>query len=438
LKVKVENVGMDNMKKRLLLVEDEAILAMAERQELEQIGYSVHHVTSGEKAVESALGLTSEYDLILMDINLGPGIDGTQAAEQILNKKDIPVVFLSSHTEPEVVEKTEKITSYGYVVKNSGITVLDASIKMAFKLHDAYIRYNKRNQELYAIAEALEEANEELTCTEEELRKRETSLSESDNRFRSVLQLVPDMISIHDPDMNILYSNWRSFAEVPESKRNIHTKCYTTYRNLDDICPDCLAKTVLKTGKPLRKEMKIPEGIWVDVRAIPVVDENNNVTMFVEWVRDITDEKRTLEKLQHSEEEHRRLFETMSPGVVYQSADGTIISANPSAEKLLGLTADQMNGKTSMDPRWKMIDEEGNDVPGSEHPTMLALTTGKTAGPVDRAVFIPEKNDYVWLSITATPLFHPGDEQPYQVYAVFEDITKRKRAEDRLRKKSSF
>ncbi len=40
-----------------------------------------------------------------MDINLGPGIDGTQAAEQILNKKDIPVVFLSSHTEPEVVEK---------------------------------------------------------------------------------------------------------------------------------------------------------------------------------------------------------------------------------------------------------------------------------------------------------------------------------------------
>jgi len=51
-----------------------------------------------------------------------------------LSKNDIPVVFLSSHTEPEIVEKTERITSYGYVVKNSTITVLDASIKMAFKL----------------------------------------------------------------------------------------------------------------------------------------------------------------------------------------------------------------------------------------------------------------------------------------------------------------
>ena len=63
-------------------------------------------------------------------------MDGTQAAREILKEKDIPVVFLSSHTEPEIVEKTEKITSYGYVVKNTGIVVLDASIKMALKLFD--------------------------------------------------------------------------------------------------------------------------------------------------------------------------------------------------------------------------------------------------------------------------------------------------------------
>ena len=72
-----------------------------------------------------------------MDINLGAGIDGTEAAAIILGQRDLPVVFLSSHTEPEVVAKTEKITSYGYVVKNSSITVLDASIKMAFKLFEA-------------------------------------------------------------------------------------------------------------------------------------------------------------------------------------------------------------------------------------------------------------------------------------------------------------
>ncbi len=124
-------------KKKILLVDDEAIIAMHEKQQLENAGYSIKYVMSGKDAVQQALNKDMNYDLILMDINLGSGIDGTQAAEEILKEKDIPVVFLSSHTEPEIVEKTEKITSYGYVVKDSDITVLDASIKMAFKLFQA-------------------------------------------------------------------------------------------------------------------------------------------------------------------------------------------------------------------------------------------------------------------------------------------------------------
>ena len=118
----------------LLLVEDEVIIAMSEKMELENYGYTVHYVTTGEKAVQTVLDNILPVDLILIDIDLGSGIDGTQAAEKILTIKDIPVVFLSSHTEPEIVEKTERLTSYGYVVKNSGIVVLDASIKMAIKL----------------------------------------------------------------------------------------------------------------------------------------------------------------------------------------------------------------------------------------------------------------------------------------------------------------
>src|SRR6056297_4118359 len=111
-------------KKTVLLVEDEVIIAMMEKMEMEKYGYIVHHVTTGENAVQTILKEDFKIDLILMDIDLGPGIDGTQAAAEILKHKDIPIVFLSSHTEPEVVEKTEKITSYGYVVKNSGETVL--------------------------------------------------------------------------------------------------------------------------------------------------------------------------------------------------------------------------------------------------------------------------------------------------------------------------
>jgi len=132
---------------RILLVEDEALLGMSEKMQLEKYGYAVRIVSSGEQAIE-AVRSSSDIDLILMDINLGNGIDGTQAAEIILRDHDIPVVFLSSHTDPEVVEKTEKITSYGYVVKNSNVTVLDASIKMAFKLFDAKIAAQQNAESL--------------------------------------------------------------------------------------------------------------------------------------------------------------------------------------------------------------------------------------------------------------------------------------------------
>jgi GAF domain-containing protein/CheY-like chemotaxis protein len=127
---------MDIRGKRILLVEDEVIIAMMEKQELETMGYSVDFVSTGESAVKSVEAGESSYDVILMDIDLGKGKDGTQAAEEILKEHDIPVVFLSSHSEPEIVGKTEKITSYGYVLKDSSFVILDASIKMALKLFD--------------------------------------------------------------------------------------------------------------------------------------------------------------------------------------------------------------------------------------------------------------------------------------------------------------
>ena len=144
----------DKGQRSLLLVEDEFMLGMAEKKELEEYGYTVSIENSGEKAIQACKeGKT--FDLILMDIDLGLGIDGTDAAETILASREIPIVFLSSHTEPEIVGKTEKITSYGYVVKSSSITVLDASINMAFKLFEANRKLRITNGKLEATMDAL-------------------------------------------------------------------------------------------------------------------------------------------------------------------------------------------------------------------------------------------------------------------------------------------
>ncbi len=138
--------------KTILLVEDEALIALSEKAMLEGHGYTVLLARSGEQAVALAES-GAILHLILMDINLGAGMDGTEAAQIILAKRDIPLAFLSSHTEREVVDKTEGITSYGYIVKNSGETVLLASIKMAFRLFDARSELRDREEHYRSLFE---------------------------------------------------------------------------------------------------------------------------------------------------------------------------------------------------------------------------------------------------------------------------------------------
>jgi len=152
-----------------------------------------------------------------------------------------------------------------------------------------------------------------------------------------------------------------------------------------------------------------------------------------ELEEEIVERKQAEEALGESEEKHRTLFETMIQGAVYQDAEGNIFSANRSAEKLLGLSLDQMQGRTSIDPRWKSIHEDGSDFPGEKHPSMVALNTGRRIENVIMGVFNPEEECHRWININAVPQFREGETKPYQVYTTFHDITERKQAEESLR-----
>jgi len=92
-----------------------------------------------------------------------------------------------------------------------------------------------------------------------------------------------------------------------------------------------------------------------------------------------------------------------------------------------------MQGRTSTDPRWKAIHEDGSDFPGETHPSMIALKTGKEVRNVVMGVFNPNSEKNRWININALPQFKRGETKPFQAYTTFEDITERKRAEEALR-----
>jgi two-component system, sensor histidine kinase PdtaS len=141
--------------KTILLVEDELIIAMNETKILEKYGYSVVTARTAEESVQTAA--RGGVDLILMDIDLGAGrMDGTRAAQEILKNREIPIVFLTSHAEKEMVDRVKGITRYGYVLKNSGEFVLAEAIIMAFELFEAHNNLKMKEIEAREIVDNLD------------------------------------------------------------------------------------------------------------------------------------------------------------------------------------------------------------------------------------------------------------------------------------------
>src|SRR5689334_2000925 len=101
---------------KILIVEDEFILAINLQESLESLGYSsVDIVDTAEAAIEKATQLRP--NLILMDIRLRGEMDGIQAAEQIWNRLQIPVIYVTGHSDKSTVERATLTSPFGYILK---------------------------------------------------------------------------------------------------------------------------------------------------------------------------------------------------------------------------------------------------------------------------------------------------------------------------------
>ena len=115
---------------KILIVEDEAIIALDIQTTLQDLGYLVPAVvSSGEESIEKASEI--HPDLVLMDIKLSGDMDGISAAEQIYSRFRIPVVYLTAFPDEKTLEATKGITFFGYVSKPFDERVLKSAIEQA-------------------------------------------------------------------------------------------------------------------------------------------------------------------------------------------------------------------------------------------------------------------------------------------------------------------
>jgi len=304
---------LNNGKKTILSVEDDRITAIVTKKELEKYNYEVVIADSGDEAVQ-LLKNNNNISLVLMDIDLGDGMDGIQTASLILNEKEIPIVFLSSHEEPEIVEKTERISSYGYVVKKSRVTVLDASIKMAFKLYEANRQLLKSE-----VKERTMIANiSDVICIIDVnglIQFMSSNITKFFGWLPDEMPGVDGWILIHPDDLKNAWEEFNLMLENEGSTRTVELKIK---------CKSGLYKPIEMTGTNLSKNPDI-EGILINFR-------------------DITDHKIAKEKLYHSEEKFRMIFNNSPLGFFSFNEKGIIVECNDNFIKITGSSRETLIG----------------------------------------------------------------------------------------------
>ena len=139
---------------------------------------------------------------------------------------------------------------------------------------------------------------------------------------------------------------------------------------------------------------------------------------------EIADHRKAEESLAKSEEQYRHLFETMDQGVMCW-AEGSVISANPAAARILGMDDKDLLGRTAADPIWKAFYEDGSDFAADDFPVTVAFKTGRPVRDVTMGFFNGRDDKFHWIRVSGIPQFHPGEDRPYQVYATLDDITDR-------------
>jgi PAS domain S-box-containing protein len=266
-------------------------------------------------------------------------------------------------------------------------------------------------------------------------------LTDSELKYRRLFEAAQDGILILNGDTgHIIDANPFVIDLLGYTRKELLGKQLWEIGAFKDIDASKIAYTELQQKNYIRYNcfpLETKDKRLIDVEFVSNAYQVDGSRIIQCNIRDVTAHMKLdlllQQKSEQSEEKHRILFETMVQGVLYQDAHGKIVAANPAAERILGLTIDQMIERTSVDARWRAIHEDGTEFPSETHPSKIALQTGKPVMNTVMGIFHPSEESYRWILVDAVPQFRPGEDRPYQVYTTFTDITQLKQSETALR-----
>ncbi|MDX2043341.1 MAG: PAS domain S-box protein [Acidobacteriota bacterium] len=265
----------------------------------------------------------------------------------------------------------------------------------------------------------------------------EEKLRISETKFRALTEKSSEGISLIGNDGKFNYT-----SPAAERIHGFTCKEVIGYKAGNHVHPDDWGRLKQQTlsildipGASLtvqyRARHKTKSWFWTEATITNMLDEPGVSSLVVNF-RDITARKQREKDLQASEELYRSLVLALDEGIVMLDRNLTIMTCNSSAERILGLKRDEMTGRTTFDPRWCAVHEDGSIFPPDTHPVAISLRNGQSCSNVVMGISRPD-DSWAWIAINSQPLIRQGETEPYAVVASFSDITERKKVEAEIR-----
>jgi PAS domain S-box-containing protein len=389
---------------KILVVEDENIVAKDIQNTLKGLGYTVTAVVaSGEEAIQKA-GET-QPDLVLMDIMLKGYQDGVEAARQIFARYNIPVVYLTAYTDETTLQRAKITEPYGYILKPFEERELHIAIEMAIYKHKMAKKLKEREQWLATILRSINDAV--IVTDDKSLVTFMNPVAETLTGWKQRDALGKDLAEV----FKIVPAENRTAAE---SARRLASR---------DAVPADYSMLITRDGR------EIP----IDDIAAPIRDENGNLAGVVLVFRDISarqqaeaELRRRFEQLHHSEERYRALYDDNPAMYFTVEVGGKILSVNQFGAEQLGYKVEELVGQS-----WLNIFCEDDKAAAQQH---LAACFHNPAQSAQWELRKVRKDGVLLWGKDLARIVRDGDGRLVMLI-VCEDVTKSKQMEEALRQR---
>ncbi|MFO6421427.1 EAL domain-containing protein [Hylemonella sp. W303a] len=290
---------------RVQIVEDELIFAYDLRQNLEALGYSVTGIASSEQQAVD-LAARERPDLVLMDINLGRGGDGTRAAKEVTHKLHLPVIYLTAYAGDDILQRAIEAAPYGYVLKPIQIVELNATIRAALARVDEERKTRRAERRFRLAMEAGRFGVMEFDATRQQIELEGflgSILAQSSQSF--TVSRDAFLRHIEDPDMR---------------------------QSLDAML---LAGRMVQVCAAWRRDDG--ERIWLEIHASYFPEEDRVVGI----LRDVSERVEAEEHLRQA----AVVFETTGDGILILDREQRVCMGNKSFERITGWRVQEVLGQ---------------------------------------------------------------------------------------------